>query len=81
MISNAIDRPNRKTAAAATGEQNGRGVDHGARLYGQIRFPSRFGGQITRQIHSMILPSTSPNSSSTADQIRAETKFAAWKVQ
>jgi hypothetical protein len=31
MISNAIDRPNRK-AAAATGEQNGRGVDHGAGL-------------------------------------------------
>jgi len=32
MISNAIDRPNRKIAAAATGEQDGRGVDHGARL-------------------------------------------------
>jgi hypothetical protein len=32
MISNAIDRPNRKAAAAATGEQDGRGVDHGARL-------------------------------------------------
>ena len=76
MISNAIDRPNRKAAAAATGEQDGRGGDH-ARGYKAMRGSRQDRHHTACQSHSISFAMMSPNNSSTAAQISAEMKLAA----
>src|ERR1700733_1068773 len=82
---NANNRPNRRNAAAATGEQRGHNVDHGTRAIKPwrpgVKVLGVFSPQTARQSHSIISAITSPNNNNAADQTNADTKLAIWNCQ
>ncbi len=77
---NADVHPYREDAAAGSDVGAGENVVHGRRRMSspairQERF-SQMCHQNKRQIHSIRRDTTSPNTNSTADQMKAETKLA-----